>query len=171
MLFNTILLIVLLICVITDVRKRLIYNIVIFPALILSFLLHFIMNGLSGLGASALGFLIGFAILLIPYFLGGMGAGDVKLLALIGAIKGPLFVLNTSIYMALVGGLIAIGILLFNGGALRRFKYYVNWMYAKKSGLQIPLALTKDSMKATYPYGVAIAGGAILSFVGKAWII
>ncbi|MCF6411250.1 A24 family peptidase [Pseudalkalibacillus salsuginis] len=170
MLFNIILVIVLVICVITDVRKRLIYNKVIFPALILSFSLHFIISGLSGFGVSFLGFLTGYGILLIPYFMGGMGAGDVKLLALVGALKGPAFVLNTSIYMALLGGVLALGILVFSGGAFKRLKYYFHWLYGKKNGLKVPLALTKDSMKATYPYGVAIAGGAILSFVGKAWI-
>ncbi len=170
MLFNLILIIVLIVCVITDVRKRLIYNKVIFPALILSFLLHLFFNGWSGLGTSLLGFLIGFGILLIPYFMGGMGAGDVKLLALIGALKGPAFVVNTSIYMALLGGVIALGILIFSGGAVKRFRYYISWLYAKKSGLKVPLALTKESMKTSYPYGVAIAGGAILSIVGKVWI-
>ncbi|WP_221568528.1 prepilin peptidase [Alkalihalobacillus sp. TS-13] len=170
MIFDIVLLIVLIICVITDIRKRLIYNKVIFPALILSFILHLIVNGWSGLGTSLLGFLLGFGILLIPYFMGGMGAGDVKLLALIGALKGPVFVLNTSIYMALLGGLLALGVIIFSGGAFKRLKYYFHWLYGKKNGLKVPLALTKDSMKATYPYGVAIAGGAILSFVGKAWI-
>ncbi|MGM7703362.1 A24 family peptidase [Pseudalkalibacillus sp. Hm43] len=170
MVFNMVLIIVLIICVVTDIRKRLIYNKVIFPALILSLILHLILNGWSGLAASLLGFLIGIGILLIPYFMGGIGAGDVKLLALIGALKGPLFVLNTSIYMALLGGVIAICILIFNGGAFSRLKYYFHWLYAKKSGLTVPLAMTKDSLKSTYPYGVAIAGGAILSIVGKAWI-
>ncbi|MGP4079834.1 A24 family peptidase [Pseudalkalibacillus sp. R45] len=169
MIFDIVLLIILIICVITDIRKRLIYNKVIFPALILSFILHLIVNGWSGLVTSLLGFLLGFGILLIPYFMGGMGPGDVKLLALIGALKGPAFVLNTSIYMALLGGLLALGIIIFSGGAFKRLKYYFHWLYAKKNGLKVPLALTKDSMKATYPYGVAIAGGAILSFVGKAW--
>ncbi|WLD93938.1 prepilin peptidase [Alkalihalobacillus sp. AL-G] len=168
--FDTLLLIVLTICVITDVRKRLIYNKVIFPALIVALFSHLLINGLTGFGTSLLGFSMGFSILLIPYFLGGMGAGDVKLLALIGALKGPAFVINTSIYMAIIGGLLALGILLFRGGSLKRFSYYIKWLYARTKGVNAPLALTKESMKVKYPYGVAIAGGAILSFVGKAWI-
>lgn len=170
MLFDIVLLIVLVVCVVTDVRKRLIYNKIIFPALILSFSFHIVFDGWSGLGYSLIGFLIGFCILLIPYFMGGMGAGDVKLLSLIGALKGPVFVINTSIYMALVGGGVALIILLFSSGGSGRFNYYFKWMYLRFKGIRVPLAKTKESMKTTYPYGVAIAGGAILSFVGKAWI-
>ncbi|WP_349409451.1 prepilin peptidase [Pseudalkalibacillus sp. SCS-8] len=171
MVFNVILLIVLAICVITDLKSRLIYNKVIFPALLLSILLHIFFDGLSGLGFSLLGFLVGFSILLIPYFLGGMGAGDVKLLALIGAAKGPMFVLHTSIYMALIGGVLALFILIFSGGAFKRFKYYVYCLFVRKNGVYVPFALTKESMKKTYPYGVAIAGGAVISLIGKAWIL
>jgi prepilin peptidase CpaA len=72
--------------------------------------------------------------------------------------------------MALLGGALALCNILFKGGAFKRLSYYYQWMFARFKGLKVPLAISKDSMKTTYPYGVAIAGGAILSFVGKAWI-
>lgn len=161
----------LLICLVTDLKSRKIYNIVIFPSLLLTFFLHFLSGGFSGLGFSFLGFIVGFAILLIPYFLGGMGAGDVKLLALIGAIKGMQFVIVTSIYMALLGGLIGLLVLLFRKGAIQRIKSIIYSLSCFRSGVRLPLFFDKEGLKTTYPYGVAIAGGAVISLFYKGWVI
>lgn len=103
-------------------------------------------------------------ILLIPYLLGGIGAGDVKLLALIGAMKGTVFVLITAVYMALLGGLLALFVLLFRRGVLARIKTILYSLSGIRQGVKIPLTIAKEDYKATYPYGVAIAGGALLSF-------
>lgn len=169
--FDLVLLIVLSICLVTDLKARKIYNNVIFPSLILSFLLNFIFNGWSGIEASFVGFLTGLGILLIPYLLGGMGAGDVKLLALIGALKGATFVVTTAIYMALIGGFLALCIFLFRKGVMKRVKSISYSLYGYKYGLKIPLALDKDALKTSYPYGVAIAGGSVFSLFAKGWMI
>ncbi len=93
--------------------------------------------------------------------MGGMGAGDVKLLAVIGAIKGPGFVLLTAFYMALIGGIIGIAIILFQKGIFKKLYYALSSM---RYGIQL-LMPDRDSMKRTFPYGVAIVGGACLSFL------
>ncbi|WP_243297122.1 A24 family peptidase [Bacillus litorisediminis] len=156
---------VLIVCVITDLRERRIYNKVIYPALVITITLHLIDSGFYGLLMSVQGFAIGMALLLIPYLLGGIGAGDVKLLALIGAVKGTMFVLITAVYMALIGGVLALGVLLFRRGVLVRLKNIFYSLGGLRSGVKIPLAIAKDDYKATYPYGLAIAGGAALSFM------
>ena len=46
------------------------------------------LEGAAGLWTALLGLLAGFVLLLIPYLLGGMGAGDVKALAALGALLG-----------------------------------------------------------------------------------
>lgn len=158
---NILLIILLLICVITDLRERKIYNKVLLPFLILAFGLHLFTDGWSGLTASAVGLLVGLAILIIPYFMGGMGAGDVKLLAVIGAIKGISFVLMTSLYMALVGGIIALFIFLFRKGVGSRIKQTIYFLSCLKQGVKIPFVIDKEALSATYPYGVAIAAGAL----------
>lgn len=163
--FNILLIILLSICVFTDLKSRKIYNIVIFPSLLVSLLFHLFSNGLLGLWFSLSGFLVGLVILLIPYFMGGIGAGDVKLLAVIGALKGVMFVLATAVYMALLGGLIGIAVLLFRKGVLTRIKGILFSMGSFRLGLRIPLFLDNEGMKTTYPYGVAIAGGAVISLV------
>lgn len=161
MLLDLLLVITLAICVITDIRSRKIYNIVIFPALLITLFLQLVLGGWQALGASLLGFLIGFSILIIPYLLGGIGAGDVKLLALIGALKGGYFVFTTALYMALLGGGIALLILLFRSGVKKRLQSIVYGIYSYRYGIRLPL-LNKEDLKMTYPYGVAIAGGAVL---------
>ena len=159
-----ILIIVLLICLITDIKSRKIYNKILLPSLIAALLLNIFNFGLNGLVDSVLGLLLGFGILLIPYLMGGMGAGDVKLLSVIGAFKGPMFVFTTAIYMALVGGLIGIIIALYKSGFLRKLKNWRLALSSMKYGLSM-FVPSKDSMKKTFPYGVAIVAGAFLSFL------
>jgi prepilin peptidase CpaA len=161
MLTNILLIILLIICVVTDLKKRKIYNKVLFPAFTFSLIYHLFTGGISGITASLLGALVGLAILLIPYLMGGMGAGDVKLLAVIGAIKGIGFVLMTSLYMAIVGGIIGLLILLFRKGIVYRFKQIFNFFILKRQGVNISIGLDKEAMATTYPYGVAIALGSI----------
>ncbi|RPF53960.1 A24 family peptidase [Aquisalibacillus elongatus] len=158
-LINSILFIVLIISFITDLKHRKIYNKVLFPALILALLLQPIFMGFDGIISSILGLLLGFGILLIPYLMGGMGAGDVKLLAVIGAIKGPAFVLTTVVYMAVIGGVIGLAFLVFRKDFFKGLYYALSNM---RYGMQ--LVFSKSAMKRTFPYGVAIVGGACLSF-------
>jgi prepilin peptidase CpaA len=158
---NILLILLLLICVVTDLRERKIYNKILLPFFIISLTYHFFADGFSGLSASFLGALVGLSILLIPYFMGGMGAGDVKLLAVIGGIKGISFVLMTALYMAMVGGIIGLCILLFRKGVVNRLKQTVYFFSCMVQGVKIPYVLDKDALSTTYPYGVAIAVGAI----------
>ncbi|QOR67503.1 prepilin peptidase [Cytobacillus suaedae] len=171
MIIDIMLIVVLVTCLLTDLKSRTIYNKVIFPMLVLSFTIHAFTPVGSGVIFSLSGFGTGLGLLLIPYLLGGMGAGDVKLLALIGAMKGTVFVLYTGVYMALIGGVIALGIILFRKGVLFRLKSIFLTIAGLKHGVKIPLALDKDSLKATYPYGVAIVGGAFISLFAKGWIL
>jgi prepilin peptidase CpaA len=158
---NILLLILLIICVVTDLKERKIYNKVLFPVFVVAIIYHLVNGGVSGFTASLLGATVGLAILLIPYLMGGMGAGDVKLLAVIGAIKGIGFVLMTSLYMAIVGGIIGLLILLFRKGIVYRFQQICYFFVLKRQGVNISIGLDKEALSTTYPYGVAIALGSI----------
>ncbi|MFC2947312.1 A24 family peptidase [Virgibacillus sediminis] len=162
------LILILLICVITDVRSRKIYNKVIYPSLMVTFIYHFATFGWDGLSHSFLGFLIGFGLLLIPYFMGGMGAGDVKLLGLIGAMKGGAFVFQSFFYIAIIGAIIALGIILFRKGILKSMTYY---MASLRQGVVLKGGIARGSLTATYPYGVAIAGGAVMGLIFQGWTL
>jgi prepilin peptidase CpaA len=158
----------LLISLITDLRERKIYNKVVFPATGAAFLLSLVDRGAAGLGLSLAGWLTGIGLLIIPYLLGGMGAGDVKLLGLVGAAKGTVFVLYAGLYMFLAGGILALGVLIFRQGFALRLKRILCGLYAWSYGQPIPL-LTRDSWTGTYPYGVAIAAGAALCYGLRGW--
>lgn len=108
---------------------------------------------LSGLGGTALGL----ALLMLPFGLGWMGAGDVKLSAAIGAWLGTAVLWSTLVGLAL-GGLLALFIAVRGGAALR-----AEVMTHMTSAL---LTLRPDaplrSRAQTVPLGVALAGGALL---------
>jgi prepilin peptidase CpaA len=72
-------------------------------------------HGLSTFESSVIGWLIGLAIWLPVYALGGMGAGDVKLIAAIGAWLGPLGAVHAALYAGVAGALMAIVVALANG--------------------------------------------------------
>jgi prepilin peptidase CpaA len=158
---NILLFVLLIICVVTDLRERKIYNKILLPVIIIAIFYHLFTSGISGLVASILGCLVGLFILLIPYLMGGMGAGDVKLLAVIGAIKGTSFVLMTSLNMAIVGAVIGLCILLFRKGFIARIKNVLYLLMFKGQFGEGSLLFDKEGLKTTYPYGVAIAMGAI----------
>jgi prepilin peptidase CpaA len=68
----------------------------------------------SGLGQSSLGAAAGFGVFLIFYLLGGMGGGDVKLMAGFGALLGPQNLLIAALWTAGVGGVIALGVVAYD---------------------------------------------------------
>ncbi len=77
-----------------------------------------ILGGWAGLSASLLGAGFGFTILVVFFALGGVGAGDVKLLAAVGAWLGPYWTVHVFIASALSAGAYAVGLLLLRGGVL-----------------------------------------------------
>ena len=68
----------------------------------------------AGVG-SAIGWVVGIAIFFVPFALGGLGAGDVKLLGAIGAWLGPMNALWVGLYAGAAGGVLAIFVALTKG--------------------------------------------------------
>ena len=145
--------------VVTDLRARRISNRLTYPAAALGLAVHAATGGWGGLSASALGLLLGLAIFLVPFLLGGMGGGDVKLLAAIGALQGPQFVLLTAVYAGLAGGILAVGYLLYQRGLAGTVAY--------ATGGRIGGA-RPGAPKAAIPYGPAIAAGAAVALLQTA---
>jgi prepilin peptidase CpaA len=100
-------LLVLSAAVYTDLRSRRIPNAFTLPAAAAGLGLNLLWHGMEGLGYAALGWIVGVGLLLVPFMLRGIGAGDVKLLAAVGALQGPVFVFFTALYGALIGGVLA----------------------------------------------------------------
>jgi prepilin peptidase CpaA len=103
---------------VTDLRSRRIPNVLTFGAAIAAVALHAFVTGTSGLVFSTTGWLVG-AALFFPFFaLGGLGGGDVKLLAAIGACLGGPAVLVVGMYSAVAGGILA-AVVAWRAGYLR----------------------------------------------------
>ena len=100
---------------VTDVRTRRIPNVLTFGAAALAIVFHVTTAGLAGLQTGVLGWLVGTALFLPFFLLGGMGGGDVKLLAALGAWLGPGDAAWLAIYASIAGGVMAIGVSLMRG--------------------------------------------------------
>lgn len=142
---------VLCISVYTDLRYSKIYNKILLPTVVLALLIHLVFAGAEGFIFWIRGLLLGAGFLIIPFILGGIGAGDVKLLATVGALKGTHFVLYSFVATALIGGAISIIVVLYKSGAWRTLR----------QAAALPGNLP---WKITFPYGLAIGLGTAVTY-------
>jgi prepilin peptidase CpaA len=119
-------LVVAAIAAVFDLKTKRIPNVLTFGGALCGCLLQASTDGTRGLGLAIAGWLIG-VLLFFPFFaLGGMGAGDVKLVGAIGACLGPLGALHVALGAAIAGGVVAVMVSLRHGyfatsiGNLRR---------------------------------------------------
>ena len=98
-----------------DVSTRRIPNLLTVPAGIAGVLYHLGAGGLSGGLAGVAGAAVGLGLFFPLFALGGMGAGDVKLMAALGAWLGPAGAAWTALYAALAGGVMAVVVALARG--------------------------------------------------------
>ncbi len=165
LLLTIILTIILIISVITDIKERRILNIVTFPTILFGVVFHTVSNGINGLLFSSLGLLLGMALLIIPYALGGMGAGDVKLLGAVGALQGSLFVFQAFLYTCIAGAIFATIILIRRKQFFSRLKNITVVLSLAKNNPTYLNQLDKKDLSYSIPYGVAICTGTIFTFV------
>ncbi len=108
LIINFLLVILLIIVSYKDMKYKIIPNKYTIPAIVSGFVLMTIHGGFAGLQNSFYGFLLGFLIFLIPVLVGFMGAGDLKLMAAIGALKGFIFTFNSLVAAGIAGGILVI---------------------------------------------------------------
>lgn len=149
----------------TDLRYRKIYNSLLFPSLLLAFAFNIFTGGLGGLVFTLKGVTLGLLLLLIPFILGGMGAGDVKLLAVIGAWQGSEFVLFCFLCTALIGGIIAAIHLIKSGRFIRSLKFMLLTLTPGTPKVNAFGTLANAKAGEAFPYGVAIAAGTLATYI------
>lgn len=168
---DMVLLAVLSIACITDIRSRRIPNRLLMAGLASGWLILIYQQGALGLLDGFLGLGLGLTLLIIPFALGGIGAGDVKLLALVGALKGPAFVFHSFLAMALAGGMMAAALLMSRRElkpAIGRIgSSLTNWTlagFSTDSFRSASESWSKQEMSQTLPYGVCIAVGVLVTY-------
>ncbi len=123
--------IALLLCVIaavTDVRSLKIYNKLTVPALLLGLIFQVILHGFDGFFDGIAGVLVAFAVLLVPFMIGAMGAGDVKLMSALGAWVGISFASQIVLIACLLTGAASVIALLRRGGLSAAWlNVKINW--------------------------------------------
>ncbi len=100
---------------VTDVAARRVPNILTGTAIVCGLLAHTLIPGGHGAAEALLGFTAGLAVFFPFFALGGMGGGDVKLMAALGTWIGWQAVLWTAIYGAVAGGVLALIVTLSQG--------------------------------------------------------
>jgi prepilin peptidase CpaA len=131
-------------------------------AVLTALLLNTGMSGVRGLFDSLAACLIAGAAFSVMFFLGGMGGGDVKLMAAIAAFAGLGRLLPLLLSTALAGGLFALVMAAAHGtwGAILRSG--LRWVWPRPMAANVYSNLTRPQLY--LPYGVPIAVGALFTF-------
>ncbi len=158
----------LLVCCYIDLRRQKIYNAVLLPAVLAAFAISYLNGGAAGCLDSLKGLLVGMALLFLPFAVGGIGAGDVKLLGAIGAFKGPEFVLVAFLAGAVAGGAISVFLLIKQGKLLLTFKKIYYFIINKI--MRIPVSLSFRNLEVaakgeSFPYALVIGLGTMLAYI------
>jgi prepilin peptidase CpaA len=170
---DAVLALALAISVVTDLRTRKIKNVVTYPTTLICLGLRAVGGGWGtaaspGVLSGLIGLVIGFALFVIPALINSelMGLGDAKLMAAVGAGVGFPMILPCLIYIALVGGVLAVVVLLWNG-ALWRTLAGMGLKVAQK--IKIASGENARTPGIKVPYGVAIACGTVWGVLWSMW--
>lgn len=135
------------------------------------FLAQGLFFGVPGVVNGLLGLLVGLGVLIVPWAMHGMGAGDVKLMAAIGVWFGPWMTMVAFIVGALVGGVLAVVMILAAG------RWSMAWA---NMGVILLKMRSKETMFSEFgsakslgptpqllPYGVPLSIGSLIVLSGQ----
>jgi prepilin peptidase CpaA len=154
-----------------DIRERKIPNLLCGLSILLGLALHGALAGWQGLGDSAMAGLLAGALSLVFWIAGGMGAGDVKLLAAVGCLTGfpPLRMVLASTVIA--GGIFALVLSIYRG-RLRETLRNVAVLVAhhRREGLAPhPELNVKSPRMLCIPFALPIAAGCLFTLCTLVW--
>ena len=113
---------------------------------------------------AALGLLIGLLLMLPGHVIGATGAGDVKLMAAVGAVVGSGSILRVFLYTAFAGGLFAVFIAL-RRGRLQETVFDTTRLVTAPAETRV--AIKASGRANRFAYAPAIAAGTLFSLVVK----
>lgn len=155
-----------LVAAVTDAGKYRISNLLTGPLLISGLIYHALSLEGIGLVSSLLGVSIGFIPMIFFYLSGGVGAGDVKLMAALGAWLGPMVIIQVFVASWLAAGVYAISVMLWNAVApgRERIRYHVPALPTHGSGERLAqLIVQPDRRRRLIPFGVMILSGVVVA--------
>jgi prepilin peptidase CpaA len=146
-----------------DVHTRRIPNWLTFGAAGVAFVYAAAGSGLAGIGTAAAGWVTGAALFMPFFLLGGMGAGDVKLLAALAAWLGPAQSLWLAIFAGMAGGVLGLAVAVAHGylrtAGSNLFLMFMHW---RTQGLTpVPGLTLRDSASPRLAYAIPITIGAL----------
>ncbi|QEZ45839.1 A24 family peptidase [Cupriavidus oxalaticus] len=145
-----------------DLDRRRIPNWLTFGAWIVALPVQVATHGITtGSLAWLYGWLVGLALFLPLYLLRGMAAGDVKLLAAVGAWLGVSMVLKIALATCVIGGIWALVLLIVTGQTLSTFSRVFHMLSMAVTGRARPVQPEGEASAGSIPYGVAIAAGTL----------
>lgn len=153
----------LVLATIEDVANRRISNLLTFSAAGVALTLQFVANDFHGLLFGLGGLAVGLGIFLPFFLLGGMGAGDVKMMAAVGAFLGPLPSLLATGLSLIAGAALGVAVLALRGASKETFKRYaLGFLYLASTGqFTLTGALAGEAAHLRFPYAPAIAAGTL----------
>ena len=151
-----------------DIQFRRIPNSLVLTGLVLSLIIQVTFNEFYGFKAWGYGMLTGLALFLPLYALHAMGAGDVKLVAMVGSFLDAGSAIGVVLTTLLVGGVLSIVVALRNG-VLRQAISNIHMqltltMFKRLSGGNAQLEQLPSSA-GNLPYAVAIAIGTLIHVI------
>ena len=160
--------IVLVVAAVIDGAILKVPNWLTFPFIISGWVYWTISGGFAGLGYSLLGTFVGMMLLLVLRNVGGMGAGDVKLLAGVGAWLGTIVTLWAFAYTAIVGGVMAAFMIMASGNWFNHYamarQILEEWKTVRNPSKLAAIARERKPTMKLLPYGIPMAIGSIAYF-------
>ncbi len=151
----------------TDVRQHIIYNWTTYPGIVVLLIVNYLENGAEALESGLLGFLACGFIMLLCFMLFGVGGGDVKMLAMMGAGLGLYRGIEALLWTFVLGAILALSILVWQIGAWRIVSKTVEHvgLIVKTGGW---VSLTRDERK-PLKRGLFLAPSGLLATVIVTW--
>jgi prepilin peptidase CpaA len=154
-----------------DIRARRIPNWLTYSGLIAALFVRIALGGWAGLRGGLAGMLFAGGIFFLLFLLGGMGGGDVKLMAAVGAWVGFAQVGILLIVSAIAGGLLAAGYMLVHKKILETLRNMAEIVrHHLTAGFEPhPLLNVRQEGTLRMPYGLAIAIGTFYCVGNAFW--
>jgi prepilin peptidase CpaA len=147
-----------------DLRSRRIPNILTFGAALCAVGFYLVTEGPRTAAFSAAGWLVGVLLFAPVFAVGGLGAGDLKLLGALGAWLGPGRALYLALFTAMAGGVMALVVMIARGYSRAAGRNLFLMATSWRMGIAAVPGLTlEDAAGPRLAYALPIAAGTVLT--------